>query len=164
MYKDAYGIYHAKFNCWQQYFGYNDFYDFMFYLGTSMDSEKFPFVSKQKKYILWAWKGNYINLGAGAEIGIYYGGGPHWKVDKKLATKMSMDLKYRNKKIISYSKKTWWLTGFNPNRKYLDAQAHELRVTFTVWLKGDFFNDFCKTCKNTNFKKNNKNKTITISF
>ena len=130
MSKDKYGVYHASFDCWQQYFGYNDLYDFMFDIGTSMKSANFPFVYDGKSYILWAWEGNYINLGAGAELGIYYGGGPHWLVDKKLAMDMSMVLKYKGTKIISYSAKTWWITGFNP--KYLDATASNLKVNFTV--------------------------------
>lgn len=41
MTKDKAGIYHAKFDCWQHFFGYNDFYDFMFDIGTSMKSKKF---------------------------------------------------------------------------------------------------------------------------
>ena len=132
MNKDKHGVYHAKFNCWQQYFGYNDFYDFMFDIGTSMKNEKFIFKSGKKSYILWAWKGNYINLGAGAELGIYYGGGPHWLVDKKLAMNMSMELRYKSKRIISYSTKTWWITGFNPNPQYLNAKASDLKASFTV--------------------------------
>ena len=132
MKKDRNGIYYATFNCWQQYFGYNDFYDFMFDLGTSMKSAKFPFVSSGRQLILWAWKGNYINLGAGAELGIYHGGGPHWYVDKKLAMDMSMTLKYYGKTIISRSSKTWWITGFNPKPKYFDVTASQLQASFEV--------------------------------
>lgn len=130
MRKDRYGVYHANFNCWQQYFGYNDLYDLVFNIGTSMRSKKFPFSSGGKSYILWAWKGDYINLGAGAELGIYYGGAPHWKVDKKLAMNMSMTLKYKGRRIISYSAKTWWITGFHP--KYLNVNASNLTASFTV--------------------------------
>jgi hypothetical protein len=130
MYRDNRGIYHAKFDCWQQYFGYNDFYDFMFDIGTSMKNAKFPFKSGKTSYVLWAWKGNYINLGAGAELGIYYGGAPHWKVNKNLAMDMSMILKYKQKKIISYSAKTWWITGFNPD--YQNVFAHDLTACFVL--------------------------------
>ncbi len=143
--KDKHGIYHAKFNGWQQYFGYNDFYDFMFDIGTSMKSAKFPFKSNRKSYIFWAWKGNYINLGAGAELGIYYGGEPHWLIDKKLAQNMSMVVKYKGSKIISYSTKTWWITAFNPNPKYFDAKATDLKVNFTVTFNNkSLYKDFKK--------------------
>ena len=129
------GIYHANFDCWQRICGYNDFYDFMFDIGTSMLNRKFDFKYSNTWYILWAWKGNYINLGAGAELGIYYCKyfrGPHWFVDKKLAMDMSMVLKYRGSTIINHSAKTWWITGFNPNPKYYDVKASDLKVSFTV--------------------------------
>jgi len=44
-----------------------------------MNREKFPFTYGDERLMLWAWKGDYINLGAGAELGIYREGiGPHW--------------------------------------------------------------------------------------
>ena len=157
------GIYHAKFDCWQQHFGYNDFYDFVFDIGTSMESDQWYFSYNNKKYVFWAWKGNYINLGAGAELGIYHGGGPHWKVDKGLAMEMSMSLKYKGKEIISYKEKTWWLTGFNPKREYLDVTANQLSVKFTVKFNNkDMYYSFCDTCKNKNYTA--KENTLTIEF
>ena len=132
MQKDSSGIYHANFDCWQQYFGYNDFYDYMFNLGTSMKSAKFPFSYNGTKYIIWAWKGDYINLGAGADLGIYYGGDSHWFVDKSLAIDFGLYLYYNGKKIISYTphKGQWWITGFNPN--YQNISAESLTASFTI--------------------------------
>lgn len=164
MEQDSSGVYHAKFNCWQQYFGYNDFYDIMFDIGTSMKNAKFPFKCGGKSYILWAWKGNYINLGAGAELGIYYGGEPHWLVDKKLAQNMSMVLKYKGKTIISYSHKTWWITGFNPNRKYLDVKASDLSVKFTVgFVNNSLYRSFKQFWK-SKWLFNDKTKSASYSF
>lgn len=155
MKKDKKGIYHASFNGWQQYFGYNDFYDFMFDIGTSMKSKKFEFSCNKKKYILWAWKGDYINLGAGAELGIYYGGGPHWKVDKKLAMNMTMVLNYKRKSIISYSAKTWWITGFNP--KYQNANQKDLEATYKVYFNSyDMYSAFSKKHKNWSYNGHQK--------
>ena len=65
----------------------------LFYLFTVKKHQRLKFYNK-KDYIFWAWKGNYINLGAGAELGIYHGSELHWKVDKGLAMEMSMSLKY----------------------------------------------------------------------
>ena len=132
MQKDSKGIYHANFDCWQQYFGYNDFYDLMFDLGTSMKSAKFDFNYNGTEYILWAWKGDYINLGAGAELGIYYGGEPHWQVDKSLAMNMSLSLLYNGRLIISYtpSQKQWWITAFNPAYQY--ASANNLSALYRI--------------------------------
>ena len=144
MSKDSKGIYHAKLNCWQQYAGYNDVYDFAFNMVTSMARAKFQFSYSGTQYMLWAWKGDYLNLGAGAELGIYYGGGPHWLVDKGLAMNMSMTVKYRGSTIISWKDKTWWITGFNP--RYQNVKANSLTVTFTVTFKNQgMYNAFMGT-------------------
>ena len=164
MTQDSNGIYHANFDCWQQYFGYNDFYDFMFDIGTSMKNEKFIFKSGKESYVLWAWKGNYINLGAGAELGIYYGGGPHWKVDKSLAMDMSMTLKYRGTTIISYSTKTWWITGFNPNPKYLDAKESDLKVSFTVKFNSNAMYQNFKSTWKRKWVCDDKSRTVSYTF
>ena len=164
MKKDKNGIYHAQFDCWQQYFGYNDFYDFIFDIGTSMLSKTLDFKSGRRKYRLWAWKGNYINLGAGAELGIYYGG-PHWLVDKSLAMNMSMILRYKGKKIISYSKKTWWLTGFNPDEKYLDVKASDLRAEFSFKFNSNtMYRAFWNKDNSKKCRRDTKTKVISFAF
>ena len=128
---DDSGVYHADFNCWQQYFGYNDLYDIVFDVGTSMSSAKFQFTYDGTNYMIWAWKGDYINLGAGAEMGIYYGGGPHWLVDKGLAQSMTMWVNYQGKSIITYEGgNQWWCTGFNPNVR--NVNACDLTVTYKI--------------------------------
>ena len=78
-------------------------------------------------------KGDYINLGAGSELGIYYGDEyGHWFVDKSLAMKMHMTLFYKGNPIIDYapSQKQWWITGFNPNPDYKNVNAEDLMVTY----------------------------------
>ena len=130
MVQDAKGIYHARVDCWQQYFGYNKFYDFVFDIGTSMQAQNFEFEHDGQSYTLWFWKGDYINLGAGAEAGIYYGSGAHKLVDTSLTLPMSMNLSYMGENIITYSENTWWLTGFNP--KYRNVLAENLTATFTI--------------------------------
>ena len=76
------------------------------------------------------WKGDDLNLGAGAEIGIYTGGEPHWKVDKSLAMNMSMSLALNGGNIATWSARYWWLTSFNPS--YQNVNATDLTVTFSV--------------------------------
>lgn len=71
--------YHSNIRNWQKIGGYNDLYDEIFRIGTydvinrtkTISKEKFVFDVGNKKYVLWVWRGNYLNLGAGAEIGIY---------------------------------------------------------------------------------------------
>lgn len=130
--RDEKGIYHARQDCLQQYAGYNDFYDFMFNLGTQMEKQKFPFRYDGQDYILWAWKGDYLNLGAGAEMGIYYGGEPHWFVDTNLTLNMALFVEYNHRMIISFTpkEKYCWITGFNPY--YQSPNIKMLKVTVRV--------------------------------
>ena len=132
MKKDSSGVYHANIDCWQQHFGYNKLYDILFDIGTSMHAEEFPFSYNGKNYKLWAWKGDYITLGAGAELGIYCGGDPHWFVDKSLAMEMSLWLDYNGENIITYHpiEYQWWITGFNPN--YQNVNAEDLTAEFCI--------------------------------
>jgi hypothetical protein len=135
---DTLGNYHAGVDCWQQYFGYIDLYDIVFGLTTSMDNRKFPFDTNGDgvyDYTLWAWKGDYINLGAGAELGIYKRwvyGNEIWIVDKSIAMMMTLKLDYKGTNIIDWqpTDKQWWITGFNPNKP--NVLASELTATYTV--------------------------------
>lgn len=135
---DNEGNYHADFNCWQQYFGYTDVYDMVFNAATSMRSEKFPFDvdgDGEDDYILWAWKGDYLLLGAGAELGIYKRWDfceEIWLVDKQLAMEMTLFVDYKGENIISWmpDEHQWWITGFNPNKPYVDRD--KLTATYTV--------------------------------
>ena len=109
MEEDSNGIYHANFNCWQKYVGYNDFYDFCFNLGTSMDRRKFSFYDENgdtiDDLILWGWKGDYLNLGAGMEMGIYkrFKHVPFfWYVCKEYALNMSIKLEIESDVIFEW--------------------------------------------------------------
>ena len=132
MEKDGSGVYHARQDCWQQYGGYNDLYDFAFNLGTSMEAVKFSFSYNGSGYTIWAWKGDYVNLVAGAELGIYRGSSGHRTVDTSLAMWMGMIVSYNGEWIIDYfpSEDQWWITGFNP--KYQNVSASNLQVTIGV--------------------------------
>ena len=132
MQKDSSGVYHADFDCWQKYFGYNNLYDTAFNLGTSMKALEFPFSYNGSGYTIWAWKGDYVNLGAGAELGIYRGSSGHRTVDTSLAMWMGMVLNYNGEFIIEYfpTENQWWITGFNP--KYQNVSASDLTATIGV--------------------------------
>ena len=163
------GNYHAIFDCWQQHFGYTKFYDFIFDIFTDMEcNNEGIFTYNNQNYILWAWKGDYINLGAGAELGIYYGGKSRnspWKVDKSLAMPMTLTLTYRNSITLidnwdNWGTDAWWITAFNP--RYKMVKAHDLTAYFTVQFKNeDMFNEFAKTPRN-GWSYNTKNKIANL--
>lgn len=167
---DGDGVYHARQE-WSlqsfEYSGYNDFYDTVFHYATSMAKEKFQFSDDDgNDYILWAWKGDYLILGAGAKMGIYkrmvVNGTKteHWLVDQNLAMPMTLTLDYNGKQIISYDPKKvdpqifdplrkgtdkWWVTGFNPD--YQDVKASQLTATYTATFNtqamyDDFYNKY----------------------
>ena len=171
------GVYHTRQDCWQRFFGYNNFYDWAFNLGTSMSRAKFPFFSGNKEYIFWAWKGDYLNLGAGAELGIYsklvirgksIG---HWVAETKSALPMSMTLKYKKKVIATYSPsaKQWWITCFNPY--YQNVRAKDLTVAFSInfasnkTLFSNFYNKYAIGRYKSNMWKFDKNRRkATLNF
>lgn len=146
------GLYHATFDCWQGslfkgWLGYNDLYDVGFDIGTSMERAKFPFTTNDGiEYILWAWKGDYLNLGAGCEMGIYVksvevncyaninghiftGSFEHYIVDKSLAMNTSVTLTRGNRVIGTFEGLHWWPDLFNPHEQ--GALANELKAKFS---------------------------------
>lgn len=172
MSKDEQNIYHADFDCWQQYFGYMDLYDVVFDAATSMRSAKYAFDIDNDKvddYILWAWKGDYLNLGAGAELGIYKRWRyweDVWQVDKSLAMKMTLQLDYKSKNIINWqpTNKQWWITGFNYN--YQNVKRDDLLATYSVIFNSStmynaFWNKWSGN-KNINFNASNIQITFTL--
>lgn len=137
--RDANGIYHARQDALQQYAGYNGIYDFVFDLATSMKAQRFEFSINNEKYAFWAWKGDYLNLGAGAELGIYKNAKIdgkntfHWIVDTNLSLYMTLQLKNKQGKIIfnyTPSEKQWWITGFDPYIQ--NVKAEELTAIYTI--------------------------------
>ena len=116
--RDDAGIFHTSPDCWQQYMGYCNFYDWAFDAGTSMERQKYPVITADgQEYCIWMWKGDYLNLGAGAETGIYTGGEPFWQVSVEDAMPMELALYDSNGNVIlSYDPEDpqWWITGFDP--------------------------------------------------
>lgn len=152
------GIFHARPEAWQQIGGYNDIYDVVFDYATSMETDKFEFSSGDRDYIFWAWKGDYLNLGVGTELGIYSNESgllgqvdvtspisEHWLVDTSLTMPMTMSLKFKGEEIANYSEEHWWITSFNPS--YQNKNASDLSVTYTIDFTGNetLFHDFSST-------------------
>ena len=148
-------VYHAKQNAPQAVGGYNELYDIIFNLASSMDKAKFSFSSDGKDYIFWIWKGDYLNLGAGAEFAPYEKLGPteHYIVNTDLSMNITMNLSYKGESIISWDPakdkdyawdEVWWSTGFNPDFQGVDAS--DLTASFTVTFDNtQLYDDFIKS-------------------
>ena len=163
---DDKGVYHARFDCWQQCLGYTKLYDMGFDLFTDMRyNNEGMFTFNNQNYILWAWKGDYLNLGAGAELGFYYGGenvNSIWKVNKSLAMPMTLTLTHRiNGTIVNnWKNTTWWITAFNPN--YKKVLAADLTAYYTVTFTNEgMFNEFSKI-QRKGWTYDNKSKTASL--
>jgi hypothetical protein len=125
--------------------GFNDFYDWGFDTVTDMKRVKLPFTFNDKDLIFWGWAGDYVNLGAGAEVGIYtdttevFGQtidlGEHYFVDKDYMIRMKLNLDYKNgDNIFRYAPTDpqWWITGFNPSYKSPTFTEKDLYATAEI--------------------------------
>lgn len=177
-FQDSKGVYHTSQNCWQKLGGYNDLYDFFFDAATEMKAIKFNLPTNtrrynlNKTYILWAWKGDYFNLGAGGELGIYSNYiNIHSLAETRNPIYSKLQVFYKGKRIIKYhpSYLCWWITGFNPKIQYIKT-ANDLSLK----CKADFSN-VSKDLRKAFFKKakksygkywkvNKKRKTATFKW
>jgi hypothetical protein len=145
--RDENGVYHAKQDCWQAIMGYNVFYDIGASQFIDIIPQRFQFDDGANHYMLWAWKGNYGNLGVGAEMGVYTNnnGSWHWEVDKSLSMPMTLSLGDKNGNYFNYYPREdqWWVTGFDPS-KQTKINPNDLTATFTVDFKDhtDLYNAF----------------------
>jgi hypothetical protein len=165
MYESEPGVYHTYPFCWQWLGGYNDFYDYIFDTFTSMLTDQFTFTYNDHTYTIWMWKGDYINLGPGAEIGLYFGSGEQVYGTIWDPMNMSVSLYYNGNKIISHSQNTWWANGFNSN--YSDIQAADLTAVFTIYFNDeDMYNSFKSVYEgnNSGWEFDDENHSATYIF
>ena len=165
---------HSKEKQWQKIGGYNDGYDTIFRTFTSnnMEALKIPYKAKysgddeEKEHIIWMWRGDYLNIGTGGEIGIYndpaymtlfyngvpINGGYEWFVPEY---RFGMTLEIYNyygkndiQNVLCWHpyEKQWWITGFNPEMRYTtntgfkDPDVHDTILVGSV----DFYDPISK--------------------
>lgn len=122
-YDDRHIALHSDTTQWQSKWGYNDFYDWIFDKATQMGKLKLDFTvsTTNQEYAVWAWKGNYLNLGAGAEVGFYKRNEEilleHWNVSDVLPMTLSL-YRITDSNLICDTyynwlpEDQWWITGF----------------------------------------------------
>ena len=127
-----------------------------------MLAEQFEFCYGGQNYVIWTWKGDYLNLGAGGEVGIYkslFKNGRHlYYVDKSLAMNMVLavyNMKYAHSLddlteddiVFTYAPdaKQWWITGFNP--RFQNAKAKDLKLLcFIAFDNEGLYEAFVRDC------------------
>ena len=132
-----------KTETWQKKYGYNDLYDKVFRLATNnnMRSTKLYFQDNNDDYVLWVWRGDYLTLGSGAEMGLYKKRDntsyniEHWDaVDFEVPMTLNLYNYYSANNIehvFSWKPENnqWWITGFNPNYSDIDVEKQVLLGT-----------------------------------
>ena len=157
---DSDNIYHIRQDWWQSWkpVGYNNIYDIVFEkatqkTGTSMAKDRYTFNVGEKTYAIWMWKGDYINLGAGAEAGIYeYAGLGHWFTATDMAMPMELSLTYKGDELYHYTpdEKQWWITGFDPSHQNVQKDEVTATVTldFSTYEDNSMWEGFLKSVEN----------------
>ncbi len=147
---------------WQSEVGYSWIYDYFFSLGGPIERYIYKFKHDEINYVIWCWKGDYWNLGAGAEIGIYYTDNDKYAennfylIDENLTVHTRMIVKYRwlfgseigASTLIDFHQTNWWVTMFTPAVQHprVDRIDVELYVRFTgenyYGLMESFYNTY----------------------
>ena len=157
IYDDQGTAYHSQPDTWQRSFGYNDFYDDIFRIGSYMDKGRLR--DKNNEYALWMWKGDYWNLQSGTEIGLYKYSDKHSGIDQYDAVDFEVPMQlylyyYDNDSYDNvfgwepdqYTEKQWWVTGFNP--EYKEANPKKMVTIGKVDLSKH--RDVYESLKNSN--------------
>lgn len=167
----------SSLETWQKQFGYNRLYDEVFRKVTNnnMNSNQLYFTDNNgQQYVIWMWKGYYLALGGGAEIGIYKKSttvNNHWDaVDFEVPMTLNLYNYYSENNIehiFSWAptNKQWWITGFNTNHKNVDVTKQVLLGTINLSQHQDMYKSLkLFNATNASLIFDDKNYTIWINW
>lgn len=149
--RNADGTYTSTSNAPQLWAGYTEFYDVVFDLAIPMQREKFEFPYNGTNLVVWGWKADYGNLGAGGEMAMYEQWAPGlWsaKYDESDMPKITTSVTNANTGAqIAYAapdETQPWVATMNP---YVQgANPADLRVTSTLTFSNtDIYDAFQDT-------------------
>jgi RHS repeat-associated protein len=137
---------------WQKHVGYTWWYDWFFDLGGPIKRKIYQFEVEDRvlgfrhvtQYVVWCWKADYWNLGAGAEIGIYYQDNPYraelgyFDIDTdNLRVRTLMNVTYKGDPIITnFSQTNWWVCMFVPRVQSPDVDNLDVHLKVAFAGKG----------------------------
>lgn len=140
---------------WQSQVGYSWVYDYFFSLGGPIDKVRLPFKhtinNETTYYIIWCWKADYWNLGAGAEIGIYRTKDEYsaenlfYDIDVNLTVHARMRIVYEssilgNIVLNDFHQTNWWITSFSPLIQH--PNVDKIKVTIYARITDAELNDY----------------------
>lgn len=140
---------------WQSQVGYSWVYDYFFSLGGPIDKVRLPFKhtinNETTYYIIWCWKADYWNLGAGAEIGIYRTKDEYsaenlfYDIDVNLTVHARMRIVYEssilgNIVLNDFHQTNWWITSFSPLIQH--PNVDKIKVTIYARITDAKLNDY----------------------
>jgi hypothetical protein len=151
---DVNNILHADVDAWQKIHGYKDLYDNVFNFASDMRNMKISFDIYDEEevkttYIVWVWRGDYLTLGAGAEIGLYYTNFDDisYAFSSEFNLPMTLNLYYGFDStfidhVFSWApeEKQWWITGFDISHHAPDPKYMTMISSIDFELREDMFN------------------------
>lgn len=148
---------------WQKKFGFNSIYDEVFRIATNNNMQSAQLYFKDKNgtnYVLWMWRGDYLALGSGAEIGLYQkNSSASTSTDKNLKHWNSVDFEvpmtlnlynYYSENNIEHifswrpNNNQWWITGFNTKFSNVDVKKQVMIGTVNFSSHKDMYNSLKK--------------------
>ena len=185
---NADGTYTSQQYAIQSVLGYGDNVDDLFHAVSEMDKVKIVFSYGGIMYVVWAWKGDYAQLGAGNEVGFYkqldiLGMGDeegHFYADPfGYNPKMSVSLSIRGEgEVAAFAPEDpyFWPAAFNPAHQ--DVHLWEMTSTVSVDFSdapdgmggAGFYDAFATAVEsrtdldNVTFNWDQKNKKVTFTY
>ncbi len=148
---------------WQKSVGYIWWYDWFFNLGGPIGKKRFDFKQYGTSYVVWCWKGDYWNLGAGAEVGIYYCEalaatfGYHTDPDN-LQLKVRMNVKLNDDYITyNFEQTNWWVTSFTPRKQSPNVDLLKVKLNVNFINTGKYNNLLSAFCSEARYQKSQGN-------
>ena len=151
------GNYYTPKEPWQLPFGYSDLVDDLFEFFTDMVAVKLEFTHGDDLYVLYGWKGDYVNLGAGVEAEFLNDDGIwQWNAHPdEYMPDMTASISYQGTEILRVDPdgKQVWAAGFAT--RYQDLDPNDLTATLTYDFSDnqDMFDSIANSNYNTDVWK-----------